>query len=204
MKNIIFPSLAKAINAYIDLDPESQQRVSKLHGKIIAIEFLPIHLSFQCLFNENGINILTDETLEVDTTIRGTPMQMIGVMISKENRQRFFAEDLVIEGNAEIGQQVVELFDDLHIDWEEYLSKAVGDVPAYHATSFLRNLSSWLSQSEKSLSQNINEYVHEEAKWLPSREALQDFFNEIDDVRMDVDRLEARIKNLTNNNEVTK
>lgn len=199
MKKIIFPPLAKAINTYIDLDPESKQRVSKLHGKIIAIEFLPIHLTFQCLFTENGIDILTDEALEVDTTIRGTPLQMLGVMISKENRQRFFAEDLVIEGNAELGQQVVELFDHLHIDWEEYLSKAVGDVPAYHAGNFLRKVGSWLTQSEKNLGQNINEYVHEEAKWFPSREALQDFFDEIDSLRMDVDRVEARIKNLSIN-----
>lgn len=196
MKKIILPPLSKAINAYLNLDPEFKQRTNKLHDKIITIEFLPFHLKFQCCFNENGIDILTDETLISQTTIRGTPMQMLGVMLTKENRHRFFAEDLVIEGDAALGQQVIDLFDHLQIDWEEYFSKFVGDIPVYHAGRALRKLSTWFNDTEKSLSQNINEYLHEETKWLPSREALQDFFAEIDMIRMDVDRIEAKITHL--------
>ena len=41
-----------------------------------------------------------------------------------------------------------------------------------------------------------DEFVHEEMKWLPAREALQDFFNDIDTLRMDVDRIEAKIQHL--------
>jgi ubiquinone biosynthesis protein UbiJ len=72
-----------------------------------------------------------------------------------------------------------------------------GDVPAYHAGRVLRKFNSWLGTSENSLSENINEYVHEEAKWLPTRESLQDFFTEVDIIRMDIDRMEAKIKALT-------
>lgn len=196
MKKMILSSLAKTINAALNLDPESKQRVAKLNSKTIMIELLPLHLAFQCHFNENGVNLLTDEIVTADTTIRGTPLQMLGVMMAKENRHRFFAEDIVIEGDAEFAQQVVDLFDHMQIDWEEYLSQLTGDVPAYHAARVFRKFSHWLSHSEKSMREDITEYVHEEVKWLPSREALNDFFTEIDIIRMDVDRIEARIKNL--------
>ena len=117
--------------------------------------------------------------------------------LSKDNRQRFFAEDLIIEGNAELGQHVVELFDELQIDWEEHLSRVVGDVPAYHAGRFLRGVREWLGQTDKNFSQNVSEFVHEEAEWFPAREALNDFFSDIDTLRMDVDRAEARINSLS-------
>jgi len=196
MKKTLLASLTKAINAYLDLDSESKQRLKKLKGHVITIELLPFHFIFQCLFSERGIDIQADEMLVADAKIHGTPLQMLGVMINKDNRQRFFADDLIIEGNAEFGQQVVELFDELHIDWEEYLSRLIGDIPAYHTGRFIRDISTWLKNTEKSFATDVNEYVHEEAKWLPTREALHDFFAEIDTLRMDNDRLEAKVKQL--------
>jgi ubiquinone biosynthesis accessory factor UbiJ len=194
MKPLFLTSLTKAMNAYLNLDPESKQRLHKLQGKIITIEFLPFHFIFQCLFSEHGIDIKTDDLLKADTTIRGTPMQMLGVMITKDNRHRFFADDLKIEGNAELGQQVTELFDELQIDWEEHLSRLVGDVPAHHIGRLIQNIGSWLHNTEQSVTQDTSDYLHEEAAWFPSDVALQDFYDEIDTLRMDVDRIEARIK----------
>jgi ubiquinone biosynthesis protein UbiJ len=197
LKKNLVPPLSKVINAYLNLDPESKQRVRKLQGKVIAIEFLPFHIQFNCVFNEDKVTLIADELIAADASLRGTPLQMLGVMIAKENRHRFFADDLVMEGDAAFGQQVVELFDHMKIDWEEHLSKLTGDVPAYHLGRIAGKFKSWLNTSQESFSQNINDYVHEEARWLPSREALQDFFTDIDTLRMDLDRLEAHIKNLT-------
>ena len=69
----------------------------------------------------------------------------------------------------------------------------IGDVPAFHAARLAKKFRAFLQGSQKSICDNINEYVHEEAMWLPSREALNDFFNEIDAIRMEVDRMEARM-----------
>lgn len=196
MNHILLASLNKAINAYLDLDPESSQRIRKLQGKAITIEFLPFNFIFQCAFDEKGMHLQSHNNLETDTTLRGTPIQMLGMVLTKDNRHRFFAEDLRIEGDAEFGQRVVELFDHLRIDWEEYMSHFIGDVPAYHVNHFLKNVSAWLNTTQKSVVGNINEYIHEEASWLPAREALNDFFIEIDNLRMDTDRMEAKLKNL--------
>ena len=193
---MMLTSFSNIINKALALDPESSQRIKKLHGKVISFELLPLHFRFECCFNENGLQIVKDETLVPDAILRGTPIQMLSVMITKENRHRFFADDLVIEGNAETGQQVIDLFDRLQIDWEEQLSKIIGDVPAYHTARALNKFKSFLDDSGKSIIDNINEFAHEEARWLPSREALNDFFSEIDSMRMDVDRAEARINRL--------
>jgi ubiquinone biosynthesis protein UbiJ len=196
MKKMILSSLSKSINTCLHLDPESKERIKPLHGKTIGIEFLPLHFSLLCTFNENGIQLLSDEIMDVETTIRGTPLQMAGVMIDKKNRQRFFADDLSMEGNAELGQQVVELFDRLQIDWEEYLSRIVGDIPAHHAGRLVSKFKGWLTDSGNDFCEDLGDYLQEETKYLPSRESLNDFFSEIDLVRMDVDRMEARVAHL--------
>lgn len=194
MTKFFTSALTTAINAWLGLDPESAARLKKLRGKTITIEFLPMHFVFQCAFSEKGVEIFQGEEREAETKIRGTPLQMLGVMINRDQRHKFFAEDLVMEGNAELGQQVVELFDEMDIAWEDYFSKVAGDVPAWHAGRLVRGIRAWADRAVSSLTGNINEYLNEETRWLPAREELADFFNDIDALRMDIDRAEARLQ----------
>ncbi|HLB41331.1 MAG TPA: SCP2 sterol-binding domain-containing protein [Gammaproteobacteria bacterium] len=196
MNKLFLSSFNKAINAYLHLDPESKSRLKKLKGKIIAFEFLPFHFIFQCTFTENSIHLSTDTLSAPEATLRGTPIQMLGIALTSDQRQHFFAEDLIIEGNAELAQQVNALFDELHIDWEEYAAHWLGDIPAHHIGRYFRHICCWLNNTKNTLTLNVNEYLHEEAEWFPSREALQDLFTDIDTLHLDVDRIEAKIKHI--------
>lgn len=193
MKNFFVDSLSNALNAYLRLDSTSKERIALLDGKIFSIELLPFHFVFHLYFLGDKIEIKQDEAASSDAKIIGTPLQLASMMMAKENRNRFFAEDLIIEGNAELGQQVTDLFDEISIDYEELLSHLVGDVPAFHLHKTANSALTWLKNTGELFAQNINEYTHEEIKWFPAREALQDFFNDIDAIRMDVDRIEAKI-----------
>lgn len=192
--------MSSFINAFLDLDPESKSRLKKLEGKAINIELRPFKCKFHCHIEHGKMKMTSGHLDKADTTIRGTPLQMLGVMLDKKNRQRFFADDLTMEGDAEVGQQVTDLFDQLDIDCEEILSHFVGDVPAHKTSQLLRGIKSWVKEAGESLVQDINEYTHEETEWFPAREAVQDFFDDVDELRMDVDRVEIRVKRLLNEN----
>ncbi len=196
MKKLFLPALTKMINTYLQLDPASNQRLMKLQDRVVTMEFLPFHILFQCRFTTDGVTVSAEEIEQACTIIRGTPLQMLGVMVNKDQRQRFFAEDLSIEGDVELGQQVVALFDELEVDWEEQISQVIGDVPAYHMGRFASKLKTWFSETEKKWAEDVSDYVQEEAKWLPPQEAMQDFFSDVDILRMDVDRMDARVAEL--------
>jgi ubiquinone biosynthesis accessory factor UbiJ len=196
LKKHFLSTCSHGINAYLGLDPESKHRLQHLAGKAITIELLPFHFIFQCIFTTDGVELKPDTSHPAETTLRGTPLQLAGAMLLKNQRHRFFADDLVMEGNAEIGLEVIDLFDAIHIDWEEYASLCIGDAPAYHVSHFVKRFKNFLQSANTSLFNNVTEYAQEEALWLPSEEALADFFNDIDTLRMDVDRAEARVRQL--------
>lgn len=198
MKAMITSKLSQAINKYLQLDPTSTIRLNKLAGKIIAIELKPFGYTFYCHFSDQGVQINDTALSEVNTQISGTPIQFVNVMLDKTNRKQFFTDDVNMTGDAEVGQQVIQLFDELEIDWEEYLAKLIGDIPAFNISKFVNRIGNWLQSSNQSLRENVNEYIHEEANWLPTREALQDFYRDIDQLRLDADRLEARLTQLLN------
>lgn len=194
---LLLPYISNAINRYLRLDPESKTRLTLLQGRIASIELLPLGLIFQMHFTDTGVEITEETSATPDTIIRGTPLQMMSMMLSKD-RQRFFADDVSIEGSAELGQQIIELFDGMQIDWEEYFARIAGDGPAHQAGNMVHKLRSFLRRSKDNLRQNVTDYLHEEKTWFPAREALQDLFLDIDTFRMDIDRLEARINHLAN------
>lgn len=201
MTALLLSTLNKTLNAYLQLDPQSKNRLQQLQNKIISFEFLPFHFRFQCEFSQQQVIIHAGHQLPAETTIRGTPLQMLGVMIEKQHRQHFFADDLVIEGHAELGQQTIALFDELDIDWEDYAAHLIGDIPAYHTFRVFRQTKNWFAEVKKTLGQQLNEYIHEELSLAPSPEELQDFFMDIDLLRMDIDRLQARIERLQQHKE---
>jgi ubiquinone biosynthesis protein UbiJ len=196
MKPLLLTTLNTLINRYLSLDIDSKLRLQKLSGKAITIELLPFHFVFQAVFNDDGIQIFDNERALTETKITGTPFSMLSVMVNKEDRHHAFLGDLKIEGDAAFAQEVITLFDSLEIDWEEQCSHFMGDVPAYHLKRAFSGLKKSINNLDSALTRNINEYLHEEALHFPSREALNDFFKEIDILRMDVDRMDAKIKNL--------
>ncbi|HEV3251390.1 MAG TPA: hypothetical protein VGZ71_10590, partial [Puia sp.] len=61
---------------------------------------------------------------------------------------------------------------------------------------FFKSLSQWAKQSVDTFGQNITDYVQAEMDYLVPEEELQIFFADIDNLRDDAARLEARINRL--------
>lgn len=196
MKNLVTQQINRALNRYLMLDPESSSRLRELEGKTVTLELRPLQYIVQIVFSRSGAQIQENEILVSDVKISGTPLQLLNVMFLKEDRQKFFSDDVTIIGDAEVGQQVIALFDELEIDWEEKLSQVVGDVPAYHVGKWLHHIKDWFNKSETTLAQDIDEFIHEETTWFPTREEINDLFNDIDAVSMATDRAEAKMNAL--------
>lgn len=196
MKTAIYSIFEKALNRYLSLDPESKSRIHVLENHVVSLELLKLGITLHMVFIDGTIQFKEEPMLQPDVRIKGTPLSLLHMGLTKGNRHSFFTDDVTIEGNLEIGQQIIDLFDQLEIDWEEYFSHWIGDIPAHQIGRFVSGLKNFRNRVNETLLQNVNEYVHEEIAMFPPNEALKDFFHQIDILRMDTDRMEARIKQL--------
>lgn len=196
IKTFFLSSIETALNSYLKCDEHSKRRLAKMAGKSVTIELLPLHILFVCSFDESGVTIKVNEEAESAATIKGTPLQLLGILIDKNHRHQFFADDVKIEGDAEFAQQVIYLFDHVTIDWEEQTAKILGDVPAYRLSKLAGDIRGWFGNNGTAFTQDINDYLHEEKACFPAKEEVQEFFADIDTLRMDTDRLEARLNKL--------
>ncbi|HEY4731724.1 MAG TPA: SCP2 sterol-binding domain-containing protein [Gammaproteobacteria bacterium] len=199
IKTTALTGLEAALNAYLKLDPMALGRLSRLAGKVIAIELRGLNIIFYLLPDKTGISVRGAVGASPDTTLRGTPWSLMRLGLAKNQQGLLFSGEVDIFGDMETGQRFKEILDAMDIDWEEQLSKVVSDVVAHKVGNVVRGIQDWSTQAIDSLNADITEYMQEESQLLPRREEVDEFLSSVDTLRADVDRLEKRVARLRQN-----
>ena len=194
----LLSAIETAFNAWLKLDGEALPRFTELDGKIIRFHITGLDLNLYFLPAPSGIQVLgnypEDEGGLVDATIHGSPMALIQLSRSDNAGEAMLKSNVEIEGDMRVAEKFSAILRDVDIDWEELLSKLVGDIIAHQAGQVTREITGWLKDSSESIKQNTAEYLTEESNLIPAEAEITQFMDQVDDLRMDVDRLEARIK----------
>ena len=191
-----------AINRYLAYDPEVPKQLAAMQGKVVELHFLILDLSVYIVINADDLDICDDYTGVVDTTISGSPIALAMMGMQQSSTSSLFSGEVTIDGDLELGTKFQAFLDNIEVDWEEPLSQLSGDVVAQQMGDVLRGVASWLQQSTETNSLNVSEYLREEQAVLPSKYEVERFKRDVDDVRLSVDRLEAKVQRLIKQKQV--
>lgn len=186
------------LNKALTLDPTSNKKLTRLSGTTIVIKSVNPECSLFISVHEQGFSlspVITDITEKTDAEISGPSQELIKLLFAKEKGDVIRNKDIQLKGDITSIQELQNIFLELDIDWEYQLSKFIGDVPTQTLSDGIELLKSFVNQSTLSLKTNIDEYIHEEAKLLPSSNELENFYQRIDALRLRLDRSQARINN---------
>jgi len=217
----ILSAIETALNAWLKLDGESLQKCEEIEGKIIRLHITGLDLNLFFLPAVSGIQVMgnypdktldingdneeeestdkTDKTFytgEVDATIHGSPMALMKLSRADNAGASMLESDVEIEGDMRTAEKFSAILKEVDIDWEELLSKLVGDIIANQAGQVVRSGSDWFNDSIEAMKLNTSEYLSEESKLTPAEAEIEHYKDEVDKLRMDIDRLEAKINNL--------
>ena len=136
----------------------------------------------------------------MDATIHGSPIALIKLSTSKNAGATLLESDVEIEGDMQVAEKFSAILREVDIDWEELFSKLVGDIFAHQAGETVRSVTGWLKDSAEAMKLNTGEYISEESGMSPANAEVSEFMDDVDEVRMSIDRLEARIQLLCEQN----
>ncbi|HEB93824.1 MAG TPA: sterol-binding protein [Gammaproteobacteria bacterium] len=193
---VVTAAIEVAVNQVLALDPDTVARLREINGKVIAIELQGLDVALYLIPTDTGLSVFGYFAGEPDTILRGSPVGMLRMGLAENASDSFFAGEVEISGDVELGGQFREILDGLDIDWEEHLSYVTGDVVAHRVGSFVRDAVDWGRKTLDTLGRDGAEYLQEESRDLPNRFEMEEFLTAVDTLRTDVDRLEARIERL--------
>jgi ubiquinone biosynthesis protein UbiJ len=190
--NLLAPLALKAINHLLEQNPGAQTGLSRHAGKSLRVEGGLFNLDIAV--TPDGA--FTDTAVETpDATIRLDPTLLVNLPIA--GKAAF--KSLETGGDVDLLAEVNRVFQTLHWDMEADLAPLVGDIAAHRLASGAQALDHWVRQNRDSALATLAEFLTEEQPVLANRAQVDHFYREVDTLRDDAARLEARLKGLEKN-----
>lgn len=185
------PLLEGGVNRTLKADPEMPARLATLAGRVCRIEITDLGIVLDVTPNENGLGFSAAGSQTPDVNLRGS---LIGIARLATGSERLPASARVeIAGDAELANSFSRALREFDPDWEEELSRYVGDIPAHLIGRVFRDARAWGLAARSRLGADLSEYLREETRLLPDRTEVAAFVRDVDALRAGADRLAARL-----------
>lgn len=184
-------------NRLLALDEQALERCAELQGHIIALELTDLEKTLYFHPGASGLRIaLQAPPRQPDALIRGRVVGLASLAMDEERISSSIRQRIEISGNAQVAQRFQKLLADLDIDWEEYLSRFIGDMAAFRVGQALRGLQALMRKNLQSLRNDGSEYLREEARLTPTRPEFEALRDGVIELRHDAERLERLFRQL--------
>jgi len=200
-RSVAATGIQGAVNRLLELDPEFAEGVAEFEGTVLEIHVQGLDERLQLHPSAAGIGVVPviDEQqarVAPDVTISGPPFTLLRLLASLESVDGVLPPDVSISGELQLVQRLTRLAKRTRFDWEEPLSKLLGDSVAHELGRGLRGFVAQLGAAAGTLACDVGEYLREERRLSPTRLEVNDFAAGVDTTRDDVERLEVRIARL--------
>ena len=180
-----------AINHLLQSEGWARDRLRPFAGKRVLFRAAPLPELRLAIGTEGMVAAAgADETFDLTLTIKP------GALPHLLSGSDALLQHVEISGNADLASTVQFLFRNLKWDFEDDLSRLVGDIAAHRIANTARDFFAWQKDALLRTGENLAEYWTEEQPLLARPEEVARFSRDVETLRDDVARLEARINRL--------
>ena len=192
---VLLRPLATVLNRNIQQSTPARELCSELSGKVVAVRVRNTELAACFVVNDDLLDVQTDISDEPDVIVEGT-LVTLASMAGSSGERAIRDGSLSLTGDAEIAGRFQQLLHFAKPDPEEELAAVVGDIAAHRLGEFARGLGRWGREARQTMGDNIREYLQEESRDAPSRYEFERFSFDVNTLRDDLARTEARLNQL--------
>jgi len=188
--------LEGAVNRALSLAPEARAELSTLADTVFALHCTAPEFQVYLQPGEQGVRLMGIYDGEITTSVSGEASDFAELATSTDPTATLINGKLELEGDSAALIELQQILGRMDIDWEAPLVDTLGDVAGHQLAEMLRSAFSWGKQATTSLTRQLNEFIHEEARLSPPRLELEDYYRDVQELVMQVERLASRTQRL--------
>lgn len=192
-ESMLIDSVNKAMNKSLSYDAVSVKKLDSFNNKTIKVELLSTPFEFYIKVVDSQILLSKFHTEEVNTTIKGTPLALFSMSAEEPITG---IQNVEIYGDANTGQFFAKWLKNIKPDWEEAWCDLLGDGMGVRVSNIAKGILDFGKKFKDSIVSNTNEYLVEESRDLIAPTEMEDFLDDVDDLKADTARLEQQINAL--------
>jgi len=191
----VISSAEKIINVALNYDPATRIALAKLEPQVLAVRLTTPNLAIYIAPRADGIHILGHHEGDITTELQGSAPALMTLL--KSDRINLKDSGVQVMGSTHFLAEFQKILKMLDIDWEEMLTQILGDVVGHQSAELIRSKFGWAKDRVSNIQRLTSEFLTEELKALPSKAELTFFNQQVDEIQLDVERMEARIHKLS-------
>jgi ubiquinone biosynthesis protein UbiJ len=184
------------LNRVLALDLTVRPRLAALEGRVIAVECRAPALRLYLLPGGDGLRLAGHWAADADCTLRAPASRLLQLATRRDKTAVLHAPDVELEGHSACLLDLAAILQDLELDWEGALAEWLGPLGAVALARPLHGAAAWSGDTLASLRLNLADWLAEEARPLVGRREAEAQFAELDELKLALDRLEARSERL--------
>ena len=184
------PLLTRLLDHLIDQNQWARIELAPFAGKTVCFNLMPTSASLTIL-EDGGLAMAADSSTN-DAKISLTPSIALRLLAGDTAAQ----SQVNIDGDTELATTLAKVLRGMKWDYEEDLSRIVGDIPATKIGQFGRHAINTAKAQTINLAEMLTEYWQEEQPLIAKKRHVENFIQEVDQLRDDVARLEKRLAKL--------
>ncbi|MDO6527458.1 ubiquinone biosynthesis accessory factor UbiJ [Motilimonas sp. 1_MG-2023] len=194
--SLISAGVEAGINSLQLLDRQGQARRKKLAGKVFSIELKELPSPFYFVISSQQVDVLGEYEGQPDVLVKLSISALDELKDSAKTTSLIKQEKLEVEGDIQLLQQFAQLLTEMDIDWEDELSRYLGDVFAHKLCYGLLQVKRLAGQQLCRLQHNIGEIITEEYRLAPGPLEVAYFCDEVSALEKRTHATSARLAQL--------
>lgn len=186
-------ALEQAINASLSLDKTTQAKLAHYNGKLIRIACTKPEVVFFARIDAK-IDILQHCEQNIDAGIEGPAKEWLALLTAEDTASALINGKLIIHGDSNLFMELKTIAEQIQLDWQGYIARFIGDVPAHFIGKAANSAADFGKQAQKTLHRSVDDFLHEEARLLPTRIECENFYSQLRTLEMQLDRIDAQMK----------
>lgn len=154
-----------------------------------SVQFNVGFMSTSLVILENGGLAIAGESNIPDATVNIPPSLLLR-LIAKDEAAKL---QISIEGDTHLAAELAKVFANMRWDYEDDLSKLVGDIPANKIGNFARDATNSVKETSINLAEMLSEYWQEEKPMIAKKRHVEEFNIQVDTLRADAARFEKKL-----------
>ena len=187
----------RSLKLALDRDPLTARRLAGLEGRTILVQGRDPAWQLFLQPGAEGIRLAAESTVEPDCTL-SAPSALLAKLLVSNQRQRLLQDpQLQLSGDTQVLVSLQNAMGDLRLDGEAELARWIGPVAAHTIGTLARSGWQWGGEARQSLERSLGEYLTEESGQLVGNAEARVLADQLYEMRLDLDRLEARVQQLS-------
>ena len=192
LSQAVLVPLELSVNQLLHYDGAALKTIAADSGRLVCVEiddFTPVYVRLL----DNGVSFSFSNEAAADVIMRGSLVDFAALAKADNKANQLINSGIDMDGDTELSIRLTKVVQNLDIDWEALIQPLTGSLMAHQIGKGVRNLMKWRKSTSASYQMAAKDYLEDEAQLVTPEPLLAEFADQVDELRLASDRLQARL-----------